>query len=151
MFTEGSINQPVDATAFEPPRIITLLARTDEQKQRDNERLRREYGHMLGTWVMPARNGQPESTLPIRVDDGFLTMQFPGRDVDMVHEPDEDGRMVLVGLGFVWLEEMKDESGAFTGVKIMVRGNAIAELTERRDDADTATSENEDGGDDGDA
>ncbi len=132
-FVDGEINARIADDAFTIPDTVRLLMRSDAEKEAENSRLREKFAHMLGTWARPGRNGGPDTPLTIGIDEGFITMQLPGRERDFIMEPDEQGRMVLFGVGYVWLEQTTDDAGLFTGFNIVVDGNVIAEVTERMD------------------
>ena len=132
-FDRVVLNETIGTTAFEPPPLVKLLARSPNELKVANKLLLQTYGSMLGEWKII--EGPPsEENMILGVADGFLTMKWPGRDRSYLHEPDDDDRFGLVGVDYVKLHPTRDESGRIIEFRLFAGGDQIARLEKATDE-----------------
>ncbi|MCZ6837431.1 MAG: PQQ-like beta-propeller repeat protein [Planctomycetota bacterium] len=130
-FENIELNPTLEAKAFDPPRIITLMGRTPEELEVANQEIRDQFGSILGEWLILDRGEDApplDGNMVLTVEDGFITFAWPGRPASPIREPDENDHMFLAGATYVQLHLNRDEEGSVIDIAVMVSGEQIARL-----------------------
>ncbi len=125
-FTKAVANQ-TDASRFQPPALIALMTRTEQENEQVNERLRKDYNHLVGRYQLITGNmiGTP---LTISIDGGALRSSFAGGQLDYLAEPDEQGRMYSMTNRELYIQLSEHEDKHNVDMVMWAYGNKLGDI-----------------------
>lgn len=131
-FTDLDISDD-DASRFEPPPLIAMMTRSDEEKERANEALREKYADLLGDYVL-ASGSMAGMAVPIMVGNGGLQTTVGSPTPEFIAEPDDEGRMFVMSNPKIYLSITRPESGGDYEIVLYAYGDEIGRLERAKDD-----------------
>jgi outer membrane protein assembly factor BamB len=95
---------------LDPPALIRMMTRTDEEKEQANAALRQEYGHLVGAYKL-ATGSMAGTPITISIDGGGIRMAFGPQPPDFLAEPDEQDRMFVMSNRQIYITVKPDGDG----------------------------------------
>lgn len=125
-FSEVSLNN-VDSENLQPPLLIRMQTRTDEEKEQANVALRAKYSDFLGNFKL-ATGSMTGTPIIIQIAEGGLQFSFGGQPPSYLTEPDEEGRLYDMTNSKIYIQIDRDDSGAITLMRVFAYGDEFGKL-----------------------
>ncbi|MCH7572198.1 MAG: hypothetical protein IH891_04720, partial [Planctomycetes bacterium] len=125
-FSEVSLNN-VDSENFQPPLLIRMQTRSEEEKERANVALRAKYSDFLGDYTL-ATGSMIGTPIIISIAEGGLQLSFAGQPPSYLTEPDDEGRLYDMTNSNIYIQIDRDDSGAITLIRVFAYGDEFGTL-----------------------
>lgn len=130
-FTEATANVVEDAW-LEPPTLVAMMTRSDEEKAAADERLRAAHGDLVGSYKL-ATGSMAGTPLTISIDEGGIRLAFGPNPPDYLSEPDDEDRLYVMSNRQLYMTAKRDAPGDDYEIVFYAYGDEFGRL-ERVDD-----------------
>ena len=125
-FSEVSLNN-VDSENLQPPLLIRMQTRTEEEKEQANITLRAKYSDFIGNFKL-ATGSMTGTPIIIQIAEGGLQFSFGGQSPSYLTEPDDEGRLYDMTNSKIYIQIDRDDSSAITLIRVFAYGDEIGTL-----------------------